>query len=165
MNILRDQTQEPPKKKINRLARYLLLFVGIIILGCISFYFVIVPNTTGQFCLDFLSGHIPPTAQKIFLEEVFSEIATQDYEQLSTINGMNNTLLARMKEIQPSVTEKFEVVGGDSFGSSYERIIQFENDSRVYISFLGTWSCPDFVVTNDEVFQRIQLTNIMKQEP
>jgi hypothetical protein len=163
MNIPSEQTQELPNKKSTRLTRYFLLLIVAISLGCISFYFIIIPQTTGQFCPDFLSGHIPPTAQKIFLEKVFRAIETQDYEWLSRIKGMDNRLLARMREIQPLITKHFEVVGGDSFGSSYERIIQFENGARIYISFNGIWSCPDFVVTDDEVFQKIRLTNIRKQ--
>ena len=63
-----------------------------------------------------------------------------------------------MKEIQPRLSNKYEIIWGDDLTGEYERILQFDNGTKVLLAFWGTWpSCPDFNVTEDEVFENLEL--------
>lgn len=133
----------------------------LVVLSCPIFYCLIIPATTGQFCQDFVSGHVPPKAEEIFLDRLFEAAAAEDYEWLATV--ANERALRQLKEIQPIVTQGYSVTGGDDLAGLYERRVQFDNGTEVYLTFEGNWPCPDFVVTEQEVYQRITLTNIERR--
>jgi hypothetical protein len=132
--------------------------VALVICSCPIFYCGIIPVTTGQFCLDFASGHVPPKAEEMFLDRLFEATAAREYEWLATVT--NERALRQLRRIQPIVTQGYTVTGGDDLGGLYERKVQFDNGIVVYLTFDGRWPCPDFFVTEREVFQRITLTHI-----
>jgi hypothetical protein len=145
------------------LLRFLrLALFALAILGCPVFYCFIIPATTGQFCPDFVSGHVPPKAEDIFLDRLFKATEAKEYEWLATVT--NELALRQLKEIQPMVTQGYRVAGGDDLAGLYERQVQFDNGTNVYLMFEGSWPCPDFIVTEEEVFQRIRLTHIQRRE-
>ena len=91
-----------------------------------------------------------------------SAIVAQDYKWLATVSTQDG--LENVEEVQPLVTENFKVIGGDDLAGLYERVIEFENGNIVYLTYHGSWSCPDFIVTEQEVFQKLKLTYIEKRE-
>lgn len=43
---------------------------------------------TGQACMDFVSGHVPPRAEQRFLDELFSAAVENDQAWLATRSGV-----------------------------------------------------------------------------
>ena len=158
--ILQDKLEK--KRKFDTLLSRTLIFIFLACFVCFLFYCIIVPNVTGQFCPDFVSGHVPEKAEELFLQRIMSAIVAQDYNWLATVSTENG--LEHIKEIQPLVTKKFKVIGGDDLAGLYERVIEFENGSVVYLTFRGSWSCPDFVVSEQEIFGNLKLTYIEKRD-
>jgi hypothetical protein len=98
----------------------------------------------------------------MFLDRLFEATAAQEYEWLATVT--NERALRQLRQIRPIVTQGYRVTGGDDLGGLYEREVQFDNGTVVYLTFDGHWPCPDFVVTEREVLQRIRLTSIERRE-
>ncbi len=118
-----------------------------------------IPAITGQACLDFLSGHVPPRALDQFLDRVFEATVAQDYEWLATVS--DDGALEQLKQAQPSVTTDYEIILRDNLGGMYEYRIRFGSGATVYVTLNGEWpDCPDFSVTEEEIFQHIRLTSI-----
>ena len=140
----------------------LFAFLAIIILGCASLYFVVIPAVFERLsCIDFLSGHVPKKAEEIFLDRLFEAMINKDYDWLSKVS--TEEAFRQLKEIQPIVTKNFTIIGGDDLTGVYERRIQFDNRKVVYLVYHGSWACPAPDFTEQEVFQRIQLIGITKE--
>jgi hypothetical protein len=160
--LTNQQDKIEQKRKFDGILGRMFILGVIISILCLSFYCIIIPATTGQNCLDPASGHVPEKAKKIFLDKVFDSIVKQNYEWLSTVS--TTEALNQLKEIQPMVTENYKIIRGDDLAGMYERVIQFDNGVEIYLVFFGSWSCPDFSITEEEVFQRLKLAGIEKQE-
>ena len=138
---------------------YIVIVIIVLICALPFAYCCGIPLITGQACLDFLSGHVPPRAIDRFLQRLFEATAAQDYEWLATIS--DDGALEQLKGVQPSVTTNYEIVLRDNLAGLYEYRIRFDNDATVYVTLHGEWpSCPDFNVTEEEIFQYIRLTSI-----
>lgn len=117
------------------------------------------PLLTGQACVDFLSSHVPNQAQRRFLDGVFKAIIAQDYAWLETVS--KSGALDDIGELQPHVSKDYTVILRDSLGSLYEFRVRFADGRTAYITLRGDWEqCPDFRVTDDEVFTNIVLSSI-----
>ncbi len=147
-----------------RLPKLHLLFVTSLILffcGCPIFYFWFVPATTGQFCPDFMSGHVPRKAEQIFLSRVMDATLEKDYDWLASVSTEES--LAQLRELQPFFSNNYEVIWSDDLIGMYERRLRFDNGTEVYLTFQGHWPCPDFYITEREVFERIYFSHIKKE--
>jgi len=114
---------------------------------------------TGQACVDFMSGQVPSKAEDIFFQRVFEAAANEDYQWLATVTTDN--ALLELKELQPKLSNKYEIIWGDDLTGEYERIVLFDNGTKVLLAFWGMWpSCPDFNVTEKETFENIELFSI-----
>jgi len=117
------------------------------------------PYMTGQACVDFMSGQVPSKAEDIFFQRVFEAAANEDYQWLATVTTDN--ALLELKELQPKLSNKYEIIWGDDLTGEYERIVLFDNGTKVLLAFWGMWpSCPDFNVTEKETFESIELFSI-----
>ncbi len=136
--------------------------VGIVLLlACVLpvLYFVVAPMINGQACFDFLSGHVPPRAQQKFLDGVFEAAVAEDYGWLATVSEYD--ALQELRAVQPWITTDYEIVLRDNLLDLYEYRIRFSSGATVYVTLRGVWpDCPDYTVTEEEVFQNITLTSI-----
>ena len=158
---MNEQTEDDQKNQQNsreRLFRSVFTYAIIIFLLCPVFYCAVVPATTGQLCIDFLSGHVPRKADEIYLDALVNAMVEQDFESLS--ETMKSSVLLQLKDLAPLATRDYKVIFRDDLSGVYERGIEFSNGVAVSLSFHGTWSCPDFIVTEREVFERIELLKI-----
>ena len=131
---------------------------------CCVLYCCGTPFLTGQACIDFVSGHVPTKAENIFFRRIFGAAVDSDYEWLARIATKN--ALQDLKVIQPKVTTHFEKTWGDDLGGTYERTIRFDNGTVVYLTYWSYWpTCPDFIVTEQEVVRNMQLMSIETVEP
>lgn len=122
-------------------------------------YCCAMPFVTGQACVDFLSGHVPPRALDRFLQRAFEAALAEDYAWLATISTAE--ALEEVRAAQPVVTTDYEVVLSDNLSGLYEYRIRYSNGSVVYITLQGVWhTCPDFVVTDEEIFGNIKLISM-----
>lgn len=118
-----------------------------------------IPLITRQVCYDYLSGHVPPKALNRFLDRAFEAITEKDYTFLATISTPE--ALEEAKEAQPVVTNDYEILLRDNLLGLYEYRVRFDNGATIYITLNGEWhACPDFIVTEDEIFRNIELTSI-----
>ncbi len=163
MNELSKQNEDVHQRRNDRPLKVILVLVVIVALACPSFYCWIIPSTTGQFCPDIASGHVPIKAEEIFLARLFEAIENQDYKWLETVS--TEKAFIQLKEIQPVVTRDFITISWDDLSGMYERVIQFKTGTEVYLTFHGNWTdCPDFSITEQEVFENIRLTYIEIRE-
>ncbi len=133
--------------------------VLILLLSASLFYCCGVPVITGQACYDFLSGHVPPRALTRFLDWSFQAAVAEDYDWLATISTPE--ALEEVRVAQHVVTTDYEIVLRDNLTGLYEYRIRFSNGAVVYVTLQGEWhACPDFIVTDEEVLQNIQLMSI-----
>jgi hypothetical protein len=133
----------------------------ILILACVLpfTYCCGIPLLTGQACLDLFSGHVPTRALDRFLDRLFEATVARDYEWLATVS--DDGALEQLRQAQPSITTGYEIVLQDNLGGMYEYRIRFDNGATVYVTLNGEWpDCPDFSVTEEEIFQHIRLTSI-----
>ena len=132
--------------------------------GCCILYCCGTPFITGQSCIDFVSGHVPTRAEDIFFQRIFSATVNSDYDWLATI--ATKYALQDLKTVQPKVTAHYEITGGDDLGGTYERTIRFDNGTVMYLTYWSNWpTCPDLVVTEQEVFSNMQIMGIEVVEP
>jgi hypothetical protein len=117
------------------------------------------PLITGQVCYDFVSGHVPPKAMDRFLDGLFEATVGEDLDWLATVSS--DEALEELRAAQPFVTTDYEVLLSDDLIGFYERRVRFDNGAVVYIHLYGVWpTCPDFIVTDEEIFQNIELVGI-----
>jgi hypothetical protein len=105
-----------------------------------------------------LSGHVPTKAEDIFLDKLVEGMVKQDFDTLAEISNAGG--LDQLRELGPVATKNYEITLRDDLARFYEREIQFENGTVVHLTFHGSWSCPDFIVTEQEVYERLTLTKI-----
>jgi hypothetical protein len=142
--------------------RWVLLFFVFLSLGIPIIYCCVLPYITGQACADFLSGQVPAKAEDLFFQRVFAATVDEDYEWLATVTSGN--ALLQLKELQPKLSKKYEIIWGDDLTGHYERTVLFDNGTKVYLSFRGSWpTCPDFNVTDKETFENIELLSIEEE--
>jgi hypothetical protein len=134
--------------------RACLMLIG----ACLAFNLILVPAVSGQSCPDILSGHVPRSAERVFLGRLVSAVVAQDFESLSRIS--TSGALAELRELGPFATMDYEITMRDDLLSSYERRLLFNNGTLVHITFHGNWPCPDFFVTDQEIEERLKLTGI-----
>lgn len=121
-------TSDPIASKRYLRWRTVALLIALALVACSMFYCFGIPVITGQACVDFVSGHVPAQAEDIFLRQVLAKWGTD-----------------------------YEVIGGDDLGGQYDRTVRLGNGKTLRVSYYSVWpSCPDFVVTEDEVFQNIK---------
>ncbi|MBN1451898.1 MAG: hypothetical protein JW963_12850 [Anaerolineales bacterium] len=142
-------------KRLGRSALIVLLLLLLIPL----IYCCGIPLITRQICYDHLSGHVPPKALNRFLDRAFEAISEKDYTFLATISTPE--VLEEAKEVQPVVTNDYEILLRDNLLGLYAYRVRFDSGATVYITLDGEWhACPDFIVTEEEIFQNIKLTSI-----
>lgn len=118
-----------------------------------------IPIITGQVCYDFVSGHVPPRAIDRFLDRLFEATMAEDYEWLATISSAE--ALGELREAQHVVTTGYEIILRDNLIGFYEYRIRFDNGAVVYVNLQGVWhACPDFTVTEEEIFRNVKLVGI-----
>jgi hypothetical protein len=149
-------------EKTDRKSRVVTVVGIVLLLACVLpvLYFGVAPMViNGQVCFDFLSGHVPPRAQEQFLDGVFEAAVAGDYEWLATVS--EDDALEELRAVQPWITTDYEIVLRDNLLGLYEYRIRFSGGATVYVTLFGAWhACPDFIVTEKEVFQNITLTSI-----
>jgi hypothetical protein len=122
------------------------------------FYCLGIPLLTGQACLDFLSGHVPPRALERFLDQTFAAVVAEDYDWLATVSAAG--VREELRAAQHVVTTDYEILLSDNLTGLYEYRIRFSNGAVVYVTLNGAWhTCPDFSVTDAEIAQNIELTS------
>jgi hypothetical protein len=136
--------------------------VGVVVVSMVVLIVAIccgIPLVTGQMCFDFLSGHVPPRAARHFLDGVFTASVAENYDWLATVSTPD--ALEDLRTVQPHVTTGYEIILSDNMLGMYEYRIRFDNGATVYVTLTGRWpSCPDFIVTEREIYQNIQLQSI-----
>jgi len=160
---IHKQTTESSKNlgTISRRRRIIIAVTSLILVLPII-YCCGLPYVTGQACIDFLSGQVPSKAEDIFFQRIFDAAVKEDYQWLATVTTDN--ALFKVKELQPTLSNNYEIVWGDDLAGEYERIVQFDNGTKVLLAFWGSWpSCPDFNVTEDEVFENLELIYIEEE--
>jgi hypothetical protein len=135
--------------------------VGIVlVLACVLPVLYFGGWANGQVCFDFLvGGHVPLRARQKFLDGVFEAAVAEDYKWLATVSEYD--ALEELKTVQPRITTDYESDLIDSICGTYEYRIRFSNGATVHVGLYGIWpDCPDYTVTEEEVFQNITLTSI-----
>ncbi len=150
------------KGRISRSFRWLLRGTLLVIIGCPVFYFLIVPFTTGQACFDFLSGHVPPQADNRFLKMLFVAARSGDRALLSELAASD--ALESILQLAPKMSENYSIVLVDDLGGLYERRIRFDNGFQVYLTYWGHWSCPDWIITDEEIKANLELSSIKRRQ-
>jgi hypothetical protein len=90
---------------------------------------------------------------------VFEAAVAEDYAWLATIS--TTEALEEVRGTQHVVTTDYEIVLSDNLTGLYEYRIRFSNGAVVYITLQGVWpACPDFIVTDEEIFRDIELTSM-----
>jgi hypothetical protein len=153
-----NQNEDSQRKIFNRPQNLLVVLITIIVFGFIIFYCLLIPATTGQLCFNPYGSNIPNKAEKIFLDLLVNGIAEQDYELLAKISNPSGLVLLR--EVKVPATKNYEIISGDYFLGVYEKRIKFDNGYVVHVTYGGKWSCPDFFISEQEVFERINLLSI-----
>ncbi|HCK64858.1 MAG TPA: hypothetical protein DHW49_01205 [Anaerolineae bacterium] len=153
-----SQNDHNQKNNSERPRTLFTMLITIIALSFIIFYCLLIPATTGQSCLNPYDSNIPNKAEKIFLDLLVNGIAEQDYELLAKISKPSGLVL--LKELEIPVTKNYEIISGDYFLGVYEKRIKFDNGYVVHITYGGKWSCPDFFISEQEIFERINLLSI-----
>jgi len=143
------------QRRLRRLGP-LSLVVLVLCVGPFFFYCALIPATTGQSCLDWVSGHVPRQAEKLFLDRLFVAVQEGDTDWLSA--ATSSAALGELLSARSQITAAYTVIGGDDLAGLYERRIRFSNGTEAYLTFTGSWPCPDFVVTAEEVLERLELT-------
>ena len=147
--------QKPRRRSILKVA----LAVALVVLLLPLIYCCGIPLMTGQACFDILSGHVPPQAVNRFLDRVFEATVAEEYGWLATVSRPD--ALQQLNAVQGSITTGYEIILRDNMGGLYEYRIRFDNGATVYVTLWGEWeTCPDFRVTEEEVFQYIELGSI-----
>ncbi len=140
------------------LVRSALVVLALLLLTSV-FYCCGIPLATGQVCYDFLSGHVPPRALSRFLDRMFEAAVAEDYDWLATVSRAE--ALEEVRAAQHVVTTDYEILLSDNLAGLYEYRIRFGNGAVVYVTLQGAWhACPDFIVTDEEVFQNIELMSV-----
>ncbi len=153
-SILKYGGKMEPQKKYRWV---IVIFTAI--LACPILYCCVFPPLTGQSCFDFVSGHIPTTAEERFLHRIIEDTVNQDYQWIQTVSS--DQALGLLRKIQPQVTIEYKVIFGDDLAGMYERRIEFDSGLEIYLVFDGTWpSCPDFRVTDEEISKNMKLRHI-----
>lgn len=129
-----------------------------VIIGFPVFYCLIVPFTARQACFDFLSGHVPPQADDRFLKMLFMAARSGDRALLSEL--ATPEALESILQLAPKMSENYRIVLGDDLGGAYERQIHFDNGFQVYLTYWGRWSCPDWIITDEEIRANLELSSI-----
>lgn len=151
--------EKKPRKRL-----YIILAV-VIAVGLVPLVYCCgLPLITGQACYDWLSGHVPPKAQYQFLDRVFQAIVDDDDAWLQTVS--RDSALDGLVELRPHVSLQYEFLLRDNLIGLYEYRVQFEDGTTAYVTLHGEWpQCPDFRVTEQEVFTHIQITSIRLEKP
>ena len=151
-------------KKRSRKPLYVILAIFISVCMVPLIYCCGLPLITGQACGDWLSGHVPPKAQTQFLDRVFQAIVDGDDAWLQTVSRAG--ALDWLGKLRPHVSTEYEFLLRDDLAGHYEYRVQFEDGATAYVNLHGEWpQCPDFRVTEEEVFTHIQLTSIRLEKP
>lgn len=153
-----NQNKNSQRKILNRPQNLFAVLITIIVFGSIVFYCFLIPASTGQLCFNPYSSNIPNKAEGIFLDLLVIGIVEQDYELLAKISKPSGLILLR--EVKAPTTKKYEIISGDYFLGVYEKQIKFDDGHLVHITYGGKWSCPDFFISEQEVFERINLISI-----
>jgi hypothetical protein len=147
----------------NSTRRRILLVLIVLLVVLPIIYCCALPRITGQLCIDYLSGHVPPRAEDIFLKRLFESAISEDYLWLE--NVATDGARDQLQQMRSRLDARFEVVGGDDLSGFYERDVKFENGTTVYLTYRSRWpNCPDFIVTEDEVAENMMLTGIWIKE-
>lgn len=112
-------------------------------------------------CIEFESGKIPYQAQEHVVQQIIEKTLAKDYEWLTKIG--NKKVAQELISLQPEISKNYTIYKyHESYlelGTSYHHYIRFD-DSRhgLYLTLFGTWPrCPDFNVTEQEIYQHIKL--------
>lgn len=109
---------------------------------------------TGQACYDMLSGHVPLEAERMYHDKVFTTIENNPAQLADLIR--NETDRAELAKLTGIARGEYEIIGGDDMNGYYEDRIRFSNGRVIRLSYFSQWPCPDFEVTEEEVFDRIK---------
>jgi hypothetical protein len=143
----------------NRKNQIIVGIIAIVLIITIFSICLVPPIFTDQNCIDYLSGHTPSKAENLFLSKIFEATSRQDYQWLATIGSDEE--ISILKDLRPYISTNYLVIGGDELSGLYDRAIQFENGTQIHISYWSKWpNCPDFMITEDEVFRNIKLEDI-----
>lgn len=114
---------------------------------------------TGVNCLDFVSGHVPPQAEDRYFKLIFTAAVEENYEWLETV--LDEEIVVQFQEFQPYISVDYQTIAGDDLAGFYDRLFQFEDGNRLDVTYYGIWSeCPDFEITDKEILNTIELTQI-----
>lgn len=153
-----NQNDKNQRSFFKRPRTFFVTLITIIILSFIIFYCLLIPATTGQSCLNPYGSNIPNKAEKIFLDLLVKGLVEQDYELLAKISKPSGLVL--LKELEVPFTKSYEIISVDYFLGVYEKRIKFDNGYVIHVTYGGKWSCPDFLISEQEVFERINLLSI-----
>jgi hypothetical protein len=123
------------------------------------------PLLTGQACIDPFSSHVPPRAIERFLTRIFDAVRQGDEAWLAA-NIADQGALDDLMRIQPQLSAEFEIDPIDSMVEMYEYRIRFDNGVTVLVIVFGDWpQCPDFRVTESEIFEHLRLESVHLESP
>jgi hypothetical protein len=147
------------KKPVARRIVTVVLIVLLLLVLLTVFFCCGLPLLTGQVCYDFMSGHVPRQAIVRFLDAMFEATVAKDYDWLATVCEPH--ALQELIKVRSHVSAEYEIVARDSLAGVYHYRVRFDDGDMVYVVLRGEWeTCPDFRVTDEEVFDCIKLTSI-----
>jgi hypothetical protein len=133
-----------------------LIFICIIVCSLCASPFILA-KITGQFCLDFMSGQVPETAEKRYFELLFTAVTKNDFKTVTQLVDSEHAV-DDLQTLKPIISTSYEVIWGDDLAGTYERLFRFDNGTQVYLNYEGFWrQCPDFDVTDEEIRKSVKL--------
>lgn len=131
--------------------------IGVFILATPIFYCVVFPlitvNLTGQIC--FGTGNVPLQAEERYFELLFTAAQEENYEWLETV--LDRRIVNEIHNLQPHISSDYQMTWGDHLYQAHWRTLQFEDGTKVSVTFSGNFDCPDFNITDEEILNNIKL--------
>jgi hypothetical protein len=152
----KPEPSSPDRSEKRRQKTKILIIIIIAVMFLAIVWCCGLPNITGQSCIDFASGKVPPKAEEMFFNMLFEATINEDDDLLDKLT--TEYALEDIIALRPVIETKYTVLGGDDLGGTYDRLLQFDNGVKIDISYWGIWPiCPDFRITRDEVIENLQL--------
>jgi hypothetical protein len=87
----------------------------------------------------------------------------EDYAWLATVSSPQ--ALQELKALQLTITESYTIIPVDDLAGLYEYRVRLADGTTLDVGLISHWpQCPDYNVTDQEIFQHIRLDDISKRE-
>ena len=146
--------------KKNKFLSFLILITAPFLIYVTACLWALIPRIiAGGTCLDFVSGQVPPEAESMFMDKLFTDIGNEDYSWITQI--ADEDALEEIKALKVNLEGDYNVIYGDDLAGTYDRTVEFETGTIITLYYDGIWhECPDEHVTLEEVEENIRLSRI-----